>query len=119
MKRVVIPLYIIKRMKKIIKHEHYLRLLADKKCDPKIRTALLKYKPLNHTLCEICLNVLRGTVKASPQLNKYKKLIRMLAKGKCIRKLQTGGAAFLPVLLAPIISLLAEKLISRFTNKGN
>lgn len=64
-----------------------------------------------NTLCECCLNILRGNVPLTPtqkkKLCKHKKTIRRLANEKMSLKnrkrvLQRGG--FLPLLLAPLLA---------------
>lgn len=70
-------------------------------------------------ICECSLNILNGNLEVTTQqknkLKKFKKVLRNLSasRGSVKRKkkiIQKGGAAFLPLLLAPIIG----ELISHF-----
>lgn len=98
-----------------------LRILAT--TAPSTRKTILKAADYNliKAIVECVYNVLVGNVKVSPQcvkkLRKHKKVLRKIHSGKS-RKwknkkktiVQTGGS-FLPLLLAPVISYLAEKII--------
>lgn len=90
---------------------------------PAERRVLLGHIDLKLTrcICECAYNVLRGSVKLSPeqksQLAKHAPLLRQLAKkGEKIAKKrkivqQRGGGAFLPTLLIPVLSALLAKVL--------
>lgn len=77
---------------------------------------------LIRSIVECIENVLKGIVKLKNEclkkLKRHKKVLRAVhsvgAKLRDKKKviIQSGGA-FLPILLTPIISILAEKLLSR------
>lgn len=78
-------------------------------------------KDLIKCICECALNILNGNVEVTNQqknkLKKFKKVLRKLSSsqgGVKSRKkiIQKGGAAFLPLLLAPIIGELISHLFS-------
>lgn len=91
--------------------------------NPKVQRALIREggTDLVHSLCEICLNILKSNIDLTTEekkaLKKHKNIIRYLAKKKnsitSKRKflLQKGGGIFL-ALLAPLIGSLISKLAS-------
>lgn len=98
-----------------------LRLLAT--TAPSTRKTILKAADYNliKAIVECVYNVLVGNVKLSTQctkkLRKHKKVLRKIhskrsKKWKNKKKVivQSGGS-FLPLLLAPVISYLADKII--------
>lgn len=97
----------------------FLRALA--KANPKLRRAILKccHSELIIAICEVTLNVLRGVVPLSKQqagkLKRHKKVLRALADRKVSLKKkkeqlnQTGGS-FLPIILPPVLTVLASLL---------
>jgi|SRR5277367_122446 len=106
-------------MKLIKKYCRVLRILCQKPVDKKIQYALLQSPGLIKALSEIAYNLLRGNVTLSKtqkrKLQKHKTLLRSLAckQNTCTHKrkiIQRGGGAFLPLLLAPVISLLTSAL---------
>lgn len=99
-----------------------------KVCPPKIRKLIIKKaeNSLILAICEICLNFCKGNVKVPKknfnQLKKYRKIIYKLAKTKKSKQElniqrsilhQKGGAAFLPILLAPALSGLVEYFLRK------
>jgi len=104
-----------KRMKR---NFHFLKALET--APPTMRKAMLKTgdDELMCSICEICSNILQGVVKLTPNqkrdLMKYKWEIRALQnrdikmKKKKRMLIQKGG--FLPLVLAPALSLLASLL---------
>lgn len=90
---------------------------------PQYRRALLKAadKNLVHCLCECVHNTLQGRVTlTAPQkskLSKHKNLLRKIArKGdsfKTKKRLVQQGGAFLPLLLAPIISGIFSRIFDK------
>lgn len=105
----------------VIKQLPLLELLT--KVNKKSRTKILKHSDLKLTeaIIECIFNVLKKNVqlehKRVKRLTKYKNVLRKLAnpkhKVKSKQKLivQSGGA-FLPIVLAPIVSYLFDKIIS-------
>lgn len=98
------------------------------------RKALLRTadKPLVKCICESILNIISGTIEVNDtvknRLKKHKKVLRKLASGKKTKKsnwqkkkkiiLQHGGGAFLPLVLAPLVNVIASKIFSSiFKNK--
>lgn len=104
--------------KKVSKHFHKLRLLAEG--NPRINKTLINEanSEFINCICECAKNVLNGNVpltsKQAYKLEKHKHNLRTLIN-KRLRKdrkkniLQRGG--FLPALLAPIAASLAGPLI--------
>ena len=86
----------------------------------KTKRALLESSQLIRIICECCLNVLKGNVKLSKRdkerLKKHRNLLRQLAEKKRVSLkskqvlIQKGGAAFLPLLLGPILSAITGLL---------
>jgi len=111
--------------KNVKKHLPVLDFLS--KASPKYRERLLKDADRNLLLaiCEICYNVCRGNVKCSPKdinkLRRYKKHIECLALTRRTAKrlvkqkriINQKGGSFLPLLLTPIISSLADYLVRK------
>lgn len=107
--------------RRLSENADFLRVLA--KSNPKLRRAILKCcnSELIKAICEVTLNVLRGVVPINKQhkkkLKRYKKVLRALAdKTVSVKKKreylsQTGGN-FLPFLIPPVLSVLAN-LISK------
>lgn len=103
-------------------HKDILRLLST--ANPKTRRLLLEHadKPLIYSICEIALNFLSGRVPVSPsdkqRLAKYKNTLRKLAtrgqhwqdKKKIV---QTGGGAFLPILLSVLGPMLGNLIFGK------
>lgn len=87
----------------------------------KTRRELLKKakEPLLDDLCSICKNYTHGNLKPTKQLNRYRKIITTLAdpsvkkdkKNKIVS--QKGG--FIPLLLAPLLPLLAKAGVAAAT----
>lgn len=100
-------------MKNIKKNYHLLSVLA--RATPAQRKAILKQATPNEikVICEICHNTLQGNIPVNiSKLKKYKSSIRKLTnkkipikKKKKILINQTGG--FLPLILGPLLSLVA------------
>ena len=97
----------------------FLRVLA--KSTLKLRRAILKccHSELIKTICEVTLNVLKGVVpideKQKKKLRRYKTVLRTLADKKVsIKKkresLNQAGRNFLPFLIPPVLSVLANLL---------
>lgn len=99
---------------------------------PKIRKIILKNcdNEVILSICEICQNIAQGNVNCSKKcregLKKFKKSIHKLAvvkrKHKQLKKErdilnQSGGAAFLPLILAPVISGLTQYILERTFKK--
>lgn len=100
-------------------HKDILRLLST--VNPKTRRLLLQHadKSLIYSICEIALNFLSGHIPVSAsdkqKLSKYKNILRKLAvRGESWQAkkkiVQTGGGAFLPILLS-VLGPLVGKLI--------
>ena len=108
-------------MKRLKEHKHILYVL--KNCNANVRRAILKSaKPeLIKTLCEICMNIMKGNAKISPscknRLKSYKNPLRKLTSNRCGLKtkkkilVQKGG--FLPALLGAVLSGTIGNLIER------
>lgn len=93
-----------------------------KVCPPKIRRIIIKEaeNSLILAICEICLNFCKGNLKLPKEnfrkLKKHRKCLYKLARTKKSDKnlkiqrsiLYQKGGAFLPILLAPALSGLAE-----------
>lgn len=109
--------------KSLKKHQHFLQILAHS--HPTQKRALLKTANNGQleSLCEICLNVLKGNIPVNKyKLKKYKNTLRTLAKKSFSmqkkRKLllnQSGG--FLPVIAPAILSALGSILSSVISKK--
>lgn len=99
-----------------------------KVCPPKIRKLIIKEaeSSLILAICEICLNFCKGNVKLPKEnfikLKKHSKAIYKLARTKKSNKdlkaqrsilYQKGGGAFLPILLAPVLSGLTEYFVKK------
>ena len=106
-----------------LKH-HLNELRAICKCKSKKRKTLLKDSSggVIRTIAQVGKNVLNGNFKLSPRqkqrLRRHKKTLRALSQKrssiKSKRKLLIQkGAAFLPLLLAPILSAVAGSLFNR------
>jgi hypothetical protein len=105
---------------RVKQHLHLLRVLH--KADRKLRESLIRNADakLVHCLCECAHNTLRGNIPISShqkkKLSTHKVILRKLTNKKASVKqkkkllLQKGGA-FLPLLLAPIIGALINKLL--------
>lgn len=108
-------------MKRLVENKHILHVLS--KSTPKLRKAILKNSDseLIRTICEICLNTLKGNSQISnpyrEQLKKYKTTIRKLGTSKLpltARRnilIQKGG--FLPVLLRSLLSGIIGNLLKK------
>jgi hypothetical protein len=102
--------------KKTHLHQDLLKVLV--KAKPSLRKAILSEadKALVYTICEICDNTLFGNVPLTPaqktKIKKHKHIIRKLAqRGEGWQKkkkvlVQHGGAAFIPILLSVLSSVL-------------
>jgi hypothetical protein len=105
-------------MKRVIKYLPVLQVLQSHQIDKKTKQALLQSSQLIRVICECCLNILKGNVKLSKReksrLKRHRLLLRRLAERKPLKSkqnlLQHGGGAFLPLLLAPIISAITGAL---------
>jgi len=103
---------------------HLLHVL--KSGNPAIRNFMLKNSSNSFTkcLCEICLNILKGSIPLSAvqkkHLKRYRSTLHLLANKKqsLLRKkreiIQKGG--ILPLILTPILSIAAE-LLEKFISK--
>lgn len=103
---------------------HLPKLTELSKAKPKIRRALLEKANLDFikSIVECIENVLKGNIelrkKCKDKLRRYKSILRKIfssgnklrAKKKLI--VQNGGS-FLPALLPPVISILADQLMKR------
>jgi len=105
-------------MKRVIKYLPVLQVLQSRQIDKKAKRALLQSSQLIRVICECCLNILKGNVTLSKlekkRLKKHRLLLRRLAERKPLKTkqklIQEGGGAFLPLLLAPIISAITGAL---------
>lgn len=110
-------------MANVQKYMHILHTLQTAK--PKLRKSILENADIQliRTLIDCIHNTLNGTVQLSTKdikkLRRFKTVLRKILFSKCKieqkRKLilQTGRGAFLPILLAPIVSAA----ISHFLRK--
>ena len=102
---------------KILRHKDELKALSRAK--PRTVKAIIKTidDDLLKTLCECCLNVLKGNISITPsqkrRLSSYKKHLRKLSKKGVSRKqrvslLQTGGllGALIPAVLSAFLPAL-------------
>jgi hypothetical protein len=94
---------------------------------PKVRKTVLKSadNSLILVLCEIALNFCMGNIRCEKRLynklRKHKKSLYKLASARRDQKhfkkervvLNQQGGAFLPLLLAPVLSTLAQYLVNR------
>ena len=103
---------------KLLKYKDELRLLS--RANPRMVKNIIKSadKDLLKSLCECCLNVLKGniplTIKQRKRLSKYKKQLRKLSMKKTSKKqkvslLQTGG--FLGTLIPTVLSAILPALL--------
>lgn len=101
------------------KHIHTLQALC--KLAPEHRRAVLKVadSKLVRVICECALNLLHGGVPLTSEekkhLAKHKKILRKLACNKGTwngkkKLLVQKGSGFLPLLLGPLLSILASKV---------
>lgn len=101
------------------RHAHVLKSLT--LLPRKEREILLRYINLQLTrcICECAYNVLKGNVpldsRQKEQLQKHADILRQLVRkgeklGKKRKIIQTGGGAFLPALLGPVIATVLAKL---------
>ena len=102
------------------KNAALLHLLSD--CHPKQRKALLQTlsEEQLRTLCEVILNILKGTVELTPSqknsLGKRKRLLYQLASKSVPSKtkkkiLVQQGGSLLPAILIPALQVLGSLLI--------
>jgi hypothetical protein len=98
-------------------HRNFKFLKKLKRADKKQRRKLLETAEKDSILCvcDCANNILKGNINLKPkekkQLSRHKEVLRTLAKGKGTRNIkkkrelliQKGG--FLPMLLAPILSV--------------
>lgn len=106
-------------MKRLKANKHMLHVL--KNSNSKLRKTILKFSDseLIKTLCEICLNTLKGNANISEKyinrIKGYKQHIRKLALPKISlktkRKLLVQKGGFLPILLSAILSGVIGQLI--------
>jgi hypothetical protein len=101
-------------------HKALLKVLESAK--PNLRRAILQKsdRALIYAICEICENLLIGNIPLSEdqrkKLKNYRSKLRRLAqRGEGWQKkkevlLQRGGAAFLPLLLSVVSSILPSLL---------
>lgn len=101
-------------MANVQQYIHILHTLQSAK--PKLRKSILENADIHviRTLIECIQNTLNGNVRLGQneikKIKRFKKVLRELLNSKCKlekkRKLiiQSGGGAFLPILLAPIVS---------------
>ena len=96
-----------------------LRVLATPHLRTSTKKVILTEPGVINCISECCHNILEGSVPLSPSkkqaLSKYKNQVRLLALKSVphYRKrdvIQTGGAAFLPLLLGPALGLLTQFL---------
>jgi len=98
-----------------------LKLLRHTADHPKLQKAILRNCPhAIQLISTICYNILRNNIKiekaALKRLNTHKKTIRRLADNKINKNrkiLLMQGSAFLPILLAPVVTALGEYLIKK------
>ena len=102
--------------------------------DKKQRKALLRSadKSLIKFICEITVNVLNDNIPLKPcakkRLRKHKNVLRKLVSVKKNQKngwenkkkviLQSGGGAFLPLVITPLINALASTIFSAISKDG-
>lgn len=101
-------------MANVQKHIHILHTLQTAK--PKLRKSILENADISFikTLIECVQNTLNGNVplneKELKKIKRFRKVLRELLSSKCkLEKkrqiiIQSGGGAFLPILLAPIVT---------------
>lgn len=103
------------------RHSELLKTLS--KASPAIRKSILKSadKGLIQSICSFVLNILKGRVHLKPshksKLRRHKKFLRKIArKGDCWKTkkkfLVQSGGAFLPLLIAPLISGLLGSIFN-------
>lgn len=107
-------------MKRLRVNKHILHVL--RKSKPNLRKALIKQcePDVIKTLCEICLNTLKGNTRlsnvAKKRLKKYKRTIRSLSQPKQSvafkRKVLLQHGGFLPLLLGTLLSGVIGKLLN-------
>lgn len=76
-------------------------------------------KEIIDTVCECCLNVLKGTVPLSPEqkqkLGKHRHLLRQMVKKKIPlhqkKKMIVQRGGFLPLLLGPLLKSVAAPIL--------
>ena len=76
-------------------------------------------KEIIDTVCECCLNVLKGTVPLSPEqkqkLGKHRCLLRQMVKKKIPlhqkKKMMVQRGGFLPLLLGPLLKTIAVPIV--------
>lgn len=110
-------------MKRLKQNYHFLRVLS--RSSPTQKRALLRIANKGQilSLCEICLNVLSGTIPSNVEkLHKYRNLLRKILKKstkiadkKKIFINQSGG--FLPILLRAVGPILAG-MLGQFLGKS-
>jgi hypothetical protein len=105
---------------RLVKHWDMLSVLS--KAPPPMRKQMIQTasKDVIDTVCECCLNVLKGTIPLSPHqkkcLAKHRHVLRQMVQKKIpIRQkkkmlVQRGGIAILP-LLAPLLGTIAKPLL--------
>lgn len=113
--------------KRVCKNLNFLKYLST--CNAKQRKAIIKTSNRDAILAlvECCINVLRGNIQLTDgqksRLKKHRKVLHNLCKKIPLAKrkqilVQKGG--FLPLLLAPLLSIIssvAGSAISRAINK--
>jgi len=105
-------------MKRVIKYLPVLQVLQSRVIDKKTKQALLESSQLIRVICECCLNILNGNVTLTKgekkKLKKHRLLLRRLAEKKPLKTkhklIQEGSGAFLPLLLAPVLSAITAAL---------
>lgn len=110
-------------MKRLVENKHILHVLS--KSNSKLRKAILNNSDadLIRTICEICLNTLRGNTQISKthrnELKKYKTTIRSLGTSKlplaARRNILVQKGGFLPLLLRTLLSGVIGKLLKKKT----
>lgn len=110
-------------MANVQKYIHILHTLQTAK--PRLRKSILENADIQliKTLIECVQNTLSGNVPLNQneikKLKRFKTVLRVLLNSKCKlekkRKLiiQSGGGAFLPVLLAPIVSAAINHFLKK------
>jgi predicted nucleic acid-binding protein len=107
--------------KAVMNHSEVLRALH--KASPSMRKSMLKAADcgLIHSICECVYNTIRGNVKLTPnqktRLSRHKKLLRkIMHRGQSWKKrkklINQKGGAFLPLILAPLLSGVLSNLFN-------
>jgi hypothetical protein len=117
----------LNNLTRIASNEAFLRLLHNTNSRQRKELIRTASKDQILSVCECAFNILRKNVELNPyqikQLRKAKRIVYTIADKKVPvaekkKKLeQTGGGAFIPLLLAPIVSGLVGSLFDRLISK--